>query len=460
MSMSLVYLVSAIGLVQGLKYMGDPARAKLGNTVAAASVLIALIAVGIANTNAATSILSIGLLLGFILLGSVIGKIWSDRVAMTAMPQLVSIFNALGGACAVILGLNTAYGDEPVDAKFLGVVLILGGLFGATAFTGSLVAFMKLDGRKLPRPVVMHKYISQALLLVMSALTIAYLVMAPGSIPFSTILLAISIAALLYGIFFTLPIGGADMPVLISLLNALTGVATLMAGLLFKDPVMLIGGILVGATGLLLTTQMCTAMNRSLGSVLAGSFRSSGDGASEADQEIKPITAVETASLLAFCKQVAVVPGYGMAVAQAQRECFALQEQLRQNGVELHFIIHPVAGRMPGHMNVLLAEANIPYDSVVDMQSVNDKMEHYDAVLVIGANDVVNPAAENDPTSSIYGMPIIRAYKAKQVIVMKRGMAKGYSGVTNTLFDRANCKILFGDAKASLETIIKELKRI
>ncbi len=447
MSMSLVYLVSAIGLVQGLKYMGDPARAKLGNTVAAASVLIALIAVGIANTNAATSILSIGLLLGFILLGSVIGKIWSDRVAMTAMPQLVSIFNALGGACAVILGLNTAYGDEPVDAKFLGVVLILGGLFGATAFTGSLVAFMKLDGRKLPRPVVMHKYISQALLLVMSALTIAYLVMAPGSIPFSTILLAISIAALLYGIFFTLPIGGADMPVLISLLNALTGVATLMAGLLFK-------------TGLLLTTQMCTAMNRSLGSVLAGSFRSSGDGASEADQEIKPITAVETASLLAFCKQVAVVPGYGMAVAQAQRECFALQEQLRQNGVELHFIIHPVAGRMPGHMNVLLAEANIPYDSVVDMQSVNDKMEHYDAVLVIGANDVVNPAAENDPTSSIYGMPIIRAYKAKQVIVMKRGMAKGYSGVTNTLFDRANCKILFGDAKASLETIIKELKRI
>ncbi len=460
MNMSLVYLVSAIGLVQGLKFMGDPARAKLGNTVAAASVVIALIAVGIANSNATTSFISIGLLLGFILLGTVIGKVWSDRVAMTAMPQLVSIFNALGGACAVILGLNAAYGDQPVDTMFLAIVLILGGVFGATAFTGSLVAFMKLDGRKLPRPVVAHKYISQALLLLMSALSVAYFTMGSSVLPFPTVLLAISIAALLYGIFFTLPIGGADMPVLISLLNALTGVATLMAGLLFKDPVMLIGGILVGATGLLLTTQMCTAMNRSLGSVLAGSFRSSGDGASEADQEIKPITAVETASLLAFCKQVAVVPGYGMAVAQAQRECFALQEQLKQNGVELHFIIHPVAGRMPGHMNVLLAEANIPYSSVVDMQSVNDKMEHYDAVLVIGANDVVNPAAENDPTSSIYGMPIIRAYKAKQVIVMKRGMAKGYSGVTNTLFDRANCKILFGDAKASLETIIKELKRI
>lgn len=460
MSMSLVYLVSAIGLVQGLKFMGDPARAKLGNTVAAASVVIALIAVAIANTTADTDLLSIGLLMGFVALGTVTGKVWSARVAMTAMPQLVSIYNALGGACAVILGLNAVYSDQPVDTMFLAIVLIVGGVFGATAFTGSLVAFMKLDGRKLPPPVVMHKYIAQALLLVMSALAVAYIAMGPTVLPFPTVLLAISIAALLYGIFFTLPIGGADMPVLISLLNALTGVATLMAGLLFKDPVMLIGGILVGATGLLLTTQMCAAMNRSLGSVLAGSFRSSGVGASEADQEIKPITAVETASMLAFCKQVAVVPGYGMAVAQAQRECFALQEQLRQTGVELHFIIHPVAGRMPGHMNVLLAEANIPYASVVDMQSVNDKMEHYDAVLVIGANDVVNPAAENDPTSSIYGMPIIRAYKAKQVIVMKRGMAKGYSGVVNTLFDRANCKILFGDAKASLETIIKELKRI
>jgi NAD(P) transhydrogenase subunit beta len=458
MSMAWVYLLSAVGLVQGLKFMGDPARAKMGNIVAAGSVVLALIAVAIANSDASTSLLNPALLLGLILIGTVIGKVWSDRVAMTAMPQLVSIFNALGGACAVILGLNSAYGDVPVDNKFLGIILILGGVFGGTAFTGSIVAFMKLDGRKLPRPVMAHKYAAQALLLAIGALTIAFLFV--SGLPFPTLLLSISIAALLYGVFFTLPIGGADMPVLISLLNALTGVATLMAGLLFHDPVMLIGGILVGATGLLLTTQMCRAMNRSLGNVLAGSFRTGGATTNEAEQDIRSITAVETASLLAFCKQVAVVPGYGMAVAQAQRECFVLQEQLRQNGVDLHFIIHPVAGRMPGHMNVLLAEANIPYASIVDMNAVNGKMEYYDAVLVIGANDVVNPAAENDPTSSIYGMPIIRAYKAKQVIVMKRGMAKGYSGVTNTLFDRANCKILFGDAKDSLESIINELKRI
>ena len=460
MSMALVYLASAVGLVQGLKFMGDPARAKLGNTVAAASVVIALIAVAIAHGGPGTSSFTIALLVGLILFGTVIGKVWSDRVAMTAMPQLVSIFNALGGACAVVLGLNAVHSEGPVDSKFLGIVLILGGVFGGTAFTGSMVAYMKLDGRKLPRPVKAHKHVAQVLLLTMSAITLSYLIAPSDYLAFPTLLLTISIAALLYGIFFTLPIGGADMPVLISLLNALTGVATLIAGLLFHDPVMLIGGILVGATGLLLTTQMCTAMNRSLGNVLAGSFRSSGAVVNEAEQEIKPITAVETASLLAFCKQVAVVPGYGMAVAQAQRECFALQEQLRQNGVDLHFIIHPVAGRMPGHMNVLLAEANIPYASVIDMSAANGKMEYYDAVLVIGANDVVNPAAENDPTSSIYGMPIIRAYKAKQVIVMKRGMAKGYSGVTNTLFDRANCKILFGDAKESLGTIINELKRI
>ncbi|MBK9761958.1 MAG: NAD(P)(+) transhydrogenase (Re/Si-specific) subunit beta [Flavobacteriales bacterium] len=460
MTMSLVYLASAVGLVQGLKYMGDPTRAKLGNTVAGVSVVVALIAVAWANGNAGTSALSIVLLVGTILIGAVIGKVWSDRVAMTAMPQLVSIFNALGGACAVVLGLNAVYGEGVVNGKFPGVVLILGGIFGGTAFTGSMVAFMKLDGRKLPRPVKAYKHIAQALLLTMSTITVGYLILATGTIPFPTLLLVISITALLYGVFFTLPIGGADMPVLISLLNALTGVATLMAGLLFHDPVMLIGGILVGATGLLLTTQMCTAMNRSLSHVLAGSFRSSRIPTNEVEQDIRSITAVETASLLAFSKQVAVVPGYGMAVAQAQRECFALQEQLRQNGVDLHFIIHPVAGRMPGHMNVLLAEANIPYASVIDMNAVNGKMEYYDAVLVIGANDVVNPSAENDPTSSIYGMPIIRAYKAKQVIVMKRGMAKGYSGVTNTLFDRQNCKVLFGDAKESLEQIITELKRI
>jgi len=459
MMMQFAYLFATVGLVQGLKFMGDPARAKTGNMLAAASVVLALAAVVVATGWAGSTHLL--LLLGLLAMGTVIGKAWSNRVAMTAMPQLVSIFNALGGACAVVLGLNEVYGTgTPVDNKLLGSVLILATLFGGVAFTGSMVAFLKLVGRKLPRPAQAHKVLARVLLILLVAAVIYYLAMPVDASAYPALLLGIAIAALAYGVFLTLPIDGADMPVLISLLNALTGVATLFAGLLFHDPVMIIGGILVGATGILLTLQMCSAMNRSLGGVLAGKIISGKSTQSEAEQDIRSITAVETASLLAFSKQVAVVPGYGMAVSQAQRECFALQEMLKGTGVDLHFIIHPVAGRMPGHMNVLLAEANIPYASVLEMSEVNNTMEHYDTVLVIGANDVVNPAAENDTDSSIYGMPIIRAYKAKQLVVMKRSMAKGYSGVVNTLFDRQNCKVLFGDAKESLSAIITELKRI
>ena len=457
--MVFVYLFATIGLVQGLKFMGDPSRAKMGNMLAAASIIVAMVALIIGTGW--SHLANVFLLLGLLAVGTFIGNIWSNRVAMTEMPQLVSIFNALGGACAVVLGLNAVYGvGTPVDGKLLGIVLILANLFGGVAFTGSMVAYLKLDGRKLPRPAKVHKMLARVSLAVLLIAAVYYVVMPIDVGFYPTLLLAISIVALLYGVFLTLPIGGADMPVLISLLNALTGVATMMAGLLFHDPIMIIGGILVGATGVLLTLQMCVAMNRSLAGVLAGKFAGSGPAKPEGEQDIRSITAVETASLLAFSKKVAVVPGYGMAVAQAQRECFALQDILKQNDVDMDFIIHPVAGRMPGHMNVLLAEANIPYASVLEMSEVNSTMEHYDTVLVIGANDVVNPAAENDPDSIIYGMPIIRAYKAKQVIVMKRSMAKGYSGAVNTLFDRQNCRVLFGDAKSSLEEIITELKRI
>ncbi len=457
--LEIAYLVATVGLVQGLKFMGDPAKAKLGNLVAAGAVLVALVALVI--TTGWTASANLLLLLAMMAVGVVIGNIWSNRVAMTAMPQLVSIFNGLGGACAVVLGLNQVYGqDALVDSKLGGSVLLLTSLFGAVAFTGSIVAYLKLDGRKLPKPAKSQKVLAQVLLAVVAAVFAYYLLAGPDPAQFPLLILVVSVVSLLYGVYFALPVGGADMPVMISLLNALSGVATLMAGLVFHDPVMIIGGILVGATGVILTLQMCVAMNRSLSGVLAGKFSGSGAAQAEGEQELQSISAVETASLLAFSKQVAVVPGYGMAVAQAQRECFALQELLRQQGVDLHFIIHPVAGRMPGHMNVLLAEANIPYASVKEMSEVNSTMEHYDTVLVIGANDVVNPAAENDPDSPIYGMPIIRAYKAKQVIVLKRSTAKGYSGAVNTLFDRQNCKVLFGDAKSSLEEIINELKRI
>ncbi|HMN05457.1 MAG TPA: NAD(P)(+) transhydrogenase (Re/Si-specific) subunit beta [Flavobacteriales bacterium] len=453
------YLAATVGLVQGLKFMGDPAKAKMGNLVAAASVLVALVALVLGTSWQGSS--NLLLLLLMMVIGTVIGNVWSNRVAMTAMPQLVSIFNGLGGACATVLGLNQVFGQGTmVDDKLGGSVLLLTNLFGAVAFTGSMIAYLKLDGRKLPRPAKVQKTLAQILLGIIVVVFGYYLLMPVEVTPFPLLLLVVTVAALFYGVYFALPVGGADMPVMISLLNALSGVATLMAGLVFRDPVMIIGGILVGATGIILTLQMCVAMNRSLSGVLAGKFSGSGTAKAEGEQELTSITAVETASLLAFSKQVAVVPGYGMAVAQAQRECFALQELLRQQGVDMHFIIHPVAGRMPGHMNVLLAEANIPYASVKEMSEVNNTMEHYDTVLVIGANDVVNPAAENDPDSPIYGMPIIRAYKAKQVIVLKRSTAKGYSGAVNTLFDRQNCKVLFGDAKSSLEEIINELKRI
>ena len=453
------YLAATIGLVQGLKFMSEPARAKLGNLVAAVSVLVALVALVLATGWA--SLANLLLLVLLLAIGTVIGQIWSNRVAMTAMPQLVSIFNGLGGACAVVLGLNQVYGQgHPVGDKVAGSVLLLTNIFGAVAFTGSMVAYLKLDGKKLPRPSQGQKIAARILLSLTLAAMVYYLAAPVDVVLFPLLMLAVSVVALLYGIYFALPIGGADMPVVISLLNAMSGVATLFAGLVFHDPVMIIGGILVGATGVILTLQMCVAMNRSLSGVLAGTFKGGGVAQDGAEQELRSITAVETASLLAFSKQVAIVPGYGMAVAQAQRECFALQEMLRQQGVDLHFIIHPVAGRMPGHMNVLLAEANIPYASVKEMSEVNNTMEHYDTVLVIGANDVVNPAAENDPDSPIHGMPIIRAYKANQVIVLKRSTAKGYSGAVNTLFDRQNCKVLFGDAKSSLEEVINELKRI
>jgi len=459
--MGVVYLLSTIGLIQGLKLMGDPSRAKLGNMLAALSVAIALVAVVYTGHLTGTGTTNLLLLATLLAGGIIVGRIGAYRVAMTSMPQLVSILNGLGGISAVLLGMNQVFGlGEQSPDKLLGVVVLLSSVFGGVASTGSLVAYLKLDGRKLPRGKVAHKIMSNVLLCILFILAGTYLLTPLGTLAYPTLLLSVALIALVYGFTFTLPIGGADMPVLIALLNALTGVATLLAGLLFKDPVMLIGGILVGATGMLLTLQMGKAMNRSLRSVLAGAIKSGTVRTGTEEVEIRSITAVETASLLAYGKHVAIVPGYGMAVSQAQQAVYEMQTLLQRMGAGVHYIIHPVAGRMPGHMNVLLAEANVPYASIHAMEEVNDHMDRYDVVLVIGANDVVNPAAETDPGSSIHGMPIIRAHKAKQVVVMKRGMAKGYSGEENLLFGRQNCRVLFGDAKDSLRTIIDELKRI
>ena len=460
--MEFLFLLATIGLILGLKFMGDPAKAVLGNAVAAISVVVALIGVAITSYEPAAGAGTFNILLLAVLLaaGTIIGRLLAVRVPMTGMPQLVAMLNGFGGLAAVIIalieGLAHPIGD---DMRTTGGLLLLSAVFGGVAFTGSLVAHSKLEGKKLPKARRIHIVAARVLLWAMVALFALYMLAPVPVIPFTTVLVVMAVTSLVYGALFTLPIGGADMPVLICFLVALHGLVALLAGIFFQDTVMLIGGVLVGATGILLTLQMSKAMNRTLRSVLAGVIKRD-TGGSGREQDIRPISASETASLLAFSRQVAIIPGYGMAVSQAQGTCQEMQTALERMGATVHYIIHPVAGRMPGHMNVLLAEANVAYESILSMEDVNDVMGRYDAVLVIGANDVVNPAAESDADSSIYGMPIIRAYAAKQVIVLKRGMAAGYSGEMNLLFDRANCRLLFGDARSSLRAIIDELKRI
>ncbi len=460
--MEFLFLIATIGLILGLKFMGDPAKAVLGNAVAAISVAIALLGVAVKSYSPenGAGMINIVLVVCLLAAGTIIGRVLATRVPMTGMPQLVAMLNGFGGLAAVVIalieGIAHPIGD---DMRMTGGLLLLSAVFGGVAFTGSLVAHSKLEGKKLPKAKAAHIWAARVLLWGMIALFAVYMLAPTPIMSFTTLLVLMAALSLIYGALFTLPIGGADMPVLICFLVALHGLVAILAGLFFQDTVMLIGGVLVSATGILLTLQMSKAMNRTLRSVLAGVIKRD-TGGTEREQDIRPISAAETASLLAFSKQVAIIPGYGMAVSQAQGVCQEMQVMLERLGATVHYIIHPVAGRMPGHMNVLLAEANVDYEQIMAMEDVNDVMDRYDAVLVIGANDVVNPAAETDPGSSIHGMPIIKAYAAKQVIVLKRGMATGYSGEMNLLFDRANCRLLFGDARGSLRTIIDELKRI
>ncbi|MAY84814.1 MAG: NAD(P) transhydrogenase subunit beta [Flavobacteriales bacterium] len=453
------YLLSAVGFILGLKFMAKPTKAKLGNMVSAIAMGIAITATiywhstsGIGYTN--------GLLVFLLLIsGSIIGKLLSGKFAITQMPELISLFNAFGGLCAMIIGVNEAFLKDANQLYIMDKsILLLGVVLGAASFTGSIIAYFKLSNKlKWQIKSRLYSILTLVLIVVMSLLHYFY----PNAFSFNHLALALGASALLYGILFSVPIGGADMPVLISLLNAVTGLATALSGIVFESTIMLLGGILVGSTGVLLTIQMCKAMNRSLKTVLIGTTKSIGlDNDNSETQEVQTTSAAETATLLAFSKKVAIIPGFGMAVAQAQKECFEIHQRLESSGTDVNYIIHPVAGRMPGHMNVLLAEANIDYKYILDMDEVNHKMHDYDAVMIIGANDVVNPAAEEDEQSVIYGMPIIKAHNSKQVVVLKRSMASGYSGATNTLFDRNNCKLLFGDAKNSLLQVLDELKKI
>lgn len=454
------YLIATLSFLGGLKFMSSPKSAKMGNSIAAMGMVLAVGLTFFAAVSETVPYTNLVIMLLAIAVGTVLGKRLSDKVEMTGMPQLVSLFNATGGGCAMLLGLVEANQMDGTTAILGTQILLIAGLAtGAIALTGSILAERKLAGKvkdNRGKAVIFSARILLGLLFVLPVLFFF------GIIPigFTAFMYILAGIAMVYGVLFVLPIGGADMPVVISLLNSITGIATALAGFVYGNKAMIAGGIFVGAAGILLTLLMCKAMNRSLLKVLAGTFKKSKTGAGEVEQDIKEISISETALSLSFSQKVAIIPGYGLAVAQAQHACGQLQQLLEKRNVQVDYIIHPVAGRMPGHMNVLLAEANVDYSRLKEMDEGNENMEQYDVVLVLGANDVVNPAAENNPDSPIYGMPIIRAHKGKRVVVVKRSMNKGYAGVQNDLFGMDNCNILFGDAKASLQEIVNQLKLI
>lgn len=453
------YFVSMLSFIIGLKYLSSPQKARLGNLIAAIGMTLAIVATITATFYGESFNINLILILIAILTGTVVGKRMADKAEMTRMPQLVSYFNAMGGGCALLLGILESQhaGSHGRTAE---VILLVAMMIGATSFSGSVIAYLKLSGKQKDQ--------KSLFVVILSRLTLLALILIPVLVSYQFLsltliqeVLVLAAVALLYGVVFVLPIGGADMPVVISLLNSFTGVATALAGIMFQNIIMISGGIFVGAAGVLLTLLMCQAMNRSLLAVLAGKFKGSKtQSGTEEAMDIQSTSIGETASKLAFASKVAIIPGYGLAVAQAQHLCSQLENMLEANGAEVHYIIHPVAGRMPGHMNVLLAEADVHYDKLKEMDEVNDQMSEYDVAIIIGANDVVNPAAEKDENSPIYGMPVIKAYEAKSIVVIKRGMAKGYAGVENRLFGEDNCQLLFLDAKVALNGIINELKNI
>ena len=456
--MNIGYLLASFSFITGLKLMSSPKHASKGNTIAAVGMLIAILSVFTGIISEKINYTNLGIILTAIVLGIVVGKQMAFKVKLTGMPQMVSLLNATGGGCAMLLGWIEAIQINTTIAIGPQILLNLGTITGAIAFSGSIIAYLKLSGKLKDRNSLFINVISKILVIICVALPIAF---AASVLPISFfhLTLILLVLGLLYGIIFVMPIGGADMPVVISLLNSITGIATALAGLLYDNKTMIAGGIFVGAAGIFLTILMCKAMNRSLWKVIAGSNKSKQQGAQTSQQQVIQETNVsETVTKLLLSKKIGIVPGYGMAVAQAQHTCFQLQKLLQGQDKTLDYIIHPVAGRMPGHMNVLLAEAKIDYDYLKEMHEANNYIQEYDLLLVIGANDVVNPVAETNPESSIYGMPIIKAHLSKNVIVFKRSMNPGYAGIANELFEKENCQLLFGDAQTNLQEIVEQMK--
>jgi NAD(P) transhydrogenase subunit beta len=458
----LVYLLAASLFILGLKKLSSPATARNGNRIAAVGMLLAVIA-----TVLNQSVLNYQMILIGIVIGSLIGAIAAQKVAMTAMPQMVGIFNGLGGAASALIAVGEFWrvlsttGTSPVDST---LVVIIGVLIGGVTFTGSLMAFVKLQGLITGSPITFPLQQPFNLLLLTSFLVGGgYLLVNPANVP---VFLGLVVISLMLGVLFVLPIGGADTPVVISLLNSYSGLAASAAGFILMNNMLIIAGALVGASGLILTQIMCKGMNRSLTNVLFSAFGSDGGkvvssgGSDQGDRVVRSLEPEEGAMMLGYARSVVIVPGYGMAVAQAQHAVRELADQLDRLGVTVKYAIHPVAGRMPGHMNVLLAEANVPYDQLCDMDDINPEFDRTDVALVIGANDVVNPAARENTSSPIYGMPILDVDRAQNTIVIKRSMNAGFAGIQNDLFFKDHTMMLFGSAKDMVDKLVAEVKQL
>jgi NAD(P) transhydrogenase subunit beta len=463
----LIYLIGSITFIVGLKMLSNPASARKGNLVAAAGMFLAILGTIFLYENEGQRLGNYPWIFAALIIGTIVGTLMAKKVQMTAMPEMVSLFNGMGGACAALISviefnhlLHTTTDLSTVDTTKL-LIILLGLIIGAVSFSGSMIAWGKLNG-KIKDFAFGGQHIINLVILVLNLAIAAYVILfTPEQLH---ILFYVVVAlSILYGIFFVLPIGGADMPVVISLLNSFTGVAAACGGFLYDNKVMLTGGILVGAAGTLLTILMCNAMNRSLKNVLIGSFGGGNTavaGSGPIGGTYKEVSLSDAAVVMSYASKVMIVPGYGLAVAQAQHVCHELEKALEAKGVEVKYAIHPVAGRMPGHMNVLLAEADVSYDKLLEMEEANEEFKNTDVVLILGANDVVNPAAKSDPASPIYGMPILEVEEAKHVIVNKRSMKPGYAGIENQLFFQPKTSMLFGDAKKALQDLLAEIRSI
>ncbi|MDX1939977.1 MAG: NAD(P)(+) transhydrogenase (Re/Si-specific) subunit beta [Saprospiraceae bacterium] len=458
----LAYLFGALTFVWALRMLSSPETARRGNIVGAIGMGVAILAAMVAPMNGASN--NYIWIIAALVVGGWIGIVASYRVKMTAMPQMVAVFNGLGGACAVLLAASeiinaNSFNYTPNFAQTTNILFTL--LVGGVTFTGSMLAYAKLEELLKDNKFVLPKHAIFNLVLLVVILAMGIYILVVGLDNSMLMAVAFAVLSLLYGISFVVPIGGADMPVVIALLNAFSGISAMAAGIIYDNRIMIVGGILVGASGVILAMLMCQAMNRSLLNVLVGGFGGGGSSAKAAgDQVVREISLNESAIQLFYSQSVVFVPGYGLAVAQAQKVCKEVDDILTANGVDVKYAIHPVAGRMPGHMNVLLAEADVPYPKLLDLDDANAALANADIAVIIGANDVVNPAAEDDPGSPIYGMPVLKVWDAKHVIVLKRSMRSGYAGIENPLFFHKKTRMLFGDAKDTLTKLTSELKTL